>query len=82
MVLGTQVNFFRFKTTNILADARLYPSLTDAGRVRFDLNTALKLRLAKDLYWKLGYYLNLDSRPPQNLPKSDYGSTSSLGWTF
>jgi len=82
IVLGTQVNFFRFKTTNILADARLYPSLTDAGRVRFDLNTALKLRLAKDLYWKLGYYLNLDSRPPQNLPKSDYGSTSSLGWTF
>jgi putative salt-induced outer membrane protein YdiY len=82
VVLGTQVNFFSFKTTNILADARLYPSLTDAGRVRFDLNTALKLKLAKDLYWKLGYYLNFDSRPPQSLPKSDYGSTSSLGWTF
>jgi len=81
-ILGTQVNFFRFKTTNILADARLYPSLTDLGRVRFDLNTSLKLRLAKDLYWKFGYYLNFDSRPPQNLPKSDYGSTSSLGWTF
>jgi hypothetical protein len=81
-MLGTQVNFFRFKTTNILADARLYPSLTDAGRVRFDLNTALKFRLAKDLYWRFGFYLNSDSRPPQNLPKSDYGSTSSLGWTF
>jgi hypothetical protein len=81
-VLGTQVNFFRFKTTNILANARLYPSLSDPGRVRFDLNTSLKLRLAKDLYWKFGYYLNFDSRPPQNLPKTDYGSTSGLGWTF
>ena len=81
-ILGTQVNFFRFKTTNILADARLYPSLTDPGRVRFDLNTSLKLRLAKDLYWRLGYYLNFDSRPPDKLPKSDYGSTSSLGWVF
>jgi hypothetical protein len=81
-VLGTQVNFFRFKTTNILTDARLYPSLTDPGRVRFDLNTSLKLRLAKDLYWKFGYYLNFDSRPPQDLPKSDYGSSSGLGWTF
>lgn len=81
-ILGTQINFFRFKTTNILADARLYPSLTDLGRVRFNLNTSLKLRLAKDLYWKFGYFLNFDSRPPQNLPKSDYGSTSSLGWTF
>jgi len=81
-ILGTQVNFFRFKTTNILADARLYPSLTDSGRVRFDFNSSVKLKLAKDLYWKFGYYLNFDSRPPQNLPKSDYGSTASLGWTF
>ncbi len=81
-LLGTQINFFRFKTTNILADARVYPSLTDPGRVRFDLNTSLKLKLAKDLYWKFGYYLNFDSRPPQDLPKTDYGSTSSLGWTF
>jgi len=81
-VLGTQLNFFRFKTTNILATANVYPSLTDLGRVRFDLNTSLKLRIAKDLYWNFGYYLNVDSRPPQNLPKTDYGSTSSLGWTF
>jgi hypothetical protein len=81
-VVGTQINFFRFKTTNILADARVFPSLTDQGRVRFDLTTSVKLRVAKDLYWKLGYYLNFDSRPPDNLPKSDYGSTSSLGWTF
>ena len=81
-ILGTQVNFFRFKTTNILADARVYPSLTDMGRVRFDFNTSLKLRLAKELYWRFGYFLNFDSRPPQNLQKSDYGSTSSLGWTF
>ncbi len=81
-VLATQVNFFKFKTTDILADARLYPSLTDQGRVRFDLNTSLKLRLAKDLYWNFGYYLNFDSRPPDTLPKTDFGSTSGLGWSF
>ena len=81
-ILGTQVNFYRFKTTDILVDARLYPSLTDGGRVRFDLNSSLKFKLAKDLYWRFGYYLNFDSRPPQNLPKTDYGSTASLGWKF
>jgi len=81
-ILGTELNFFRFKSTNILVDARLYPSMTDFGRVRFDLNTSLKFRIAKDLYWQFGYYLNVDSSPPQNLPKTDYGSTSSLGWTF
>jgi hypothetical protein len=67
---------------NILADARLFPSLTDAGRVRFELNTTLKLRVAKRLDWNLGYYLDFDSRPPQDLPKSDYGATSGLSWRF
>jgi len=81
-ILGTQLNFFRFKTMNILGDARLYPSLTDAGRVRFELNTTLKLRVAKRLDWNLGYYLDFDSRPPQNLPRTDYGATSGLGWRF
>jgi Protein of unknown function, DUF481 len=81
-IVGSQANFCRFKTTNILADARIYPSLTDPGRVRFDLDKSLKLRVAKDLYWKFGYFLNFDSRPPQSLPKTDYGSSSSLGWTF
>lgn len=81
-LIGTQLNFFRFKTTNILVNAKVYPSLTDLGRTRFDLNTSLKLRIAKDLYWRFGYYLNVDSRPPQNLPKTDYGSNSSLGWSF
>ena len=81
-ILGTQINFFRFKTTNIFADVKVFPSLTDLGRIRTDLNTSLKLRIAKDLYWKFSYYLNYDSNPPQSLPKTDYGSTSSLGWTF
>jgi len=81
-VIGTQLNFFRFKKTNILANASLYPSLTEPGRVRFDMNTSMKIRIAKDLYWNLGYFLDVDSRPPQNLPKTDYGSTSGLGWTF
>jgi hypothetical protein len=81
-LVGTQLNFFRFKTTNFLVDATVYPSLTDLGRTRFDLNTSLKLRIAKNLDWSFGYYLNVDSRPPQSLPKTDYGSTSSLGWTF
>jgi len=81
-LFGAQLNFFRFKTTNILVKASAYPSLTDLGRTRFDLNTSLKLKIAKDLYWRFGFYLNVDSRPPQNLPKTYYGSNSSLGWSF
>ena len=81
-ILGTQMNIFRFRTTDINLAAQLYPSLTDLGRVRFNLNTSLKLRVAKRLDWTFGYFLDFDSRPPQNLPKSDYGSTSGLAWRF
>ena len=41
---------------------------TNGGRITC---VSLKLRLAKDLYSTFGYYLNYDSRPPQNCPKSD-----------
>jgi len=81
-VLGTQLNFFRFRATDIVTTAQLYPSLTDLGRVRFDLNTSMKLRVAKRLDWTFGFFVNFDSRPPQNLPKSDYGSTSGIAWRY
>jgi hypothetical protein len=81
-IVGTQLNFFRFRTTNFLVNSQVYPSLTDLGRVRLDLNAAIKLRIAKRLYWNFSYYLNYDSHPPQNLPQTDYGSAASIGWKF
>lgn len=81
-IVGSQFNFFRFRTTNFLLNSQVYPSLTDLGRVRLDLNASLKLRIAKRLYWNFSYYLNYDSHPPQNLPQSDYGSAASIGWKF
>ena len=81
-ILGTQLNFFRFRTTNFLLNSQVYPSLTDLGRVRVDLNASIKLRIAKRLYWNFSYYLNYDSHPPQDLPQSDYGSAASIGWKF
>ena len=81
-IIGTQINFFRFRTTNFLVNTQVYPSLTDLGRVRLDLNAAVKLRLARRLYWSVSYYLNYDSRPPQNLNGTDFGSAASIGWKF
>ncbi len=81
-MLGAEVNFFRFKKMNILGTAQLYPSITDAGRVRLDANASSHLRIARDLYWDVSYYLNYDSRPPSDTPQTDYGLSSGLGWTF
>jgi hypothetical protein len=81
-LIGTQVNFFTFKTTNILGTMKLYPSITDAGRVRLDADASSRLRIARELYWNLSFYLNYDSRPPSNTTQTDYGLSSGLGWTF
>ena len=81
-VVGTNLSFFRFRTTNFVVNTDVYPSLTELGRVRLDLNAAVKLRLAKRLYWSFSYYLNYDSRPPPNLTGTDYGSAASIGWKF
>jgi Protein of unknown function, DUF481 len=79
---GAQLNIFKFKTTNFLLDARVYPSLTNPGRTRVDVNSSARVRLAKNLYWNFGFYLNYDSQPPKGLVGNDYGATGGLGWTF
>jgi hypothetical protein len=81
-MIGAQMNFFSFKTMNILGTAQFYPSVTDAGRVRLDVNASSRLRIARELYWNVGYYLNYDSRPPSNTPQTDYGLSAGLGWTY
>jgi hypothetical protein len=81
-MVGAQMNFFRFKKTDVLATAQLYPSMTDAGRILLDVNASSRLRVARDLYWNVSYYLNFDSRPPSDTPQSDYGLSSGLGWIF
>jgi hypothetical protein len=61
----------------------LFPSLTDSGRVRSQLNINLRWELVKDLFWDLNYYNTYDSQPPSgSRSTSDYGVVTSLGYSF
>ena len=79
-----QVRLFKstFKTTEFNATLSAYPNLTTLGRVRLGTESYLKVELVKSLYWKLSVYENYDNRPPGNAPKNDFGTTTSLGWSF
>jgi putative salt-induced outer membrane protein YdiY len=81
-LLGAKLEYFRFKTTNCYISTNIYPSMSDPGRIRFDGNTGVKYEIIKDLYLNFSFYVNYDSRPPRATTKSDYGGSSSLGWTF
>ena len=74
--------YFKFKKTNLDVSASLFPALSDPGRVHFNTNVVYYLKVISDLKWNFSFYGSWDSRPPITLPKSDYGTSSGLSWTF
>lgn len=73
---------FRFKKFDLDATVYAYPSLTDRGRIRMGMQSALYIELYRNFKWKFSVYENFDSRPPVKAPKNDFGTGTSLGWTF
>jgi len=81
-LLGTNFYTFRFKVLDIRSSLLVYPSLTDAGRVRISSDSNLQIELVKDFYWDFHLYENFDSRPPGHAARNDLGITTGLGWKF
>jgi hypothetical protein len=76
--------YFRFAEPERKFDTTLsvYPSITDWGRVRFDLRSTFKLEFFKDLFWALEFYGNYDTDPiTEDAEQYDYGIVTSLGWS-
>ena len=60
-----------------------YPSLSNWGRQRIQLDSSFKRDIWKDLNGSVNFFLTFDSDPPNpNAARSDLGVTFSLGWTF
>jgi putative salt-induced outer membrane protein YdiY len=81
-LLGLRFSIFRFDSTQLTADTKVFPSLTDTGRVRIDSNINGRIDFTHSVYWTVNIYTNYDSRPPTNTPRSDYGVSFGLGWNF
>lgn len=61
----------------------VYPSITNWGRIRFNLNTNLSWEIWDDFFWKLTLYDNYDNEPStEGDSKNDYGVTFSFGWKY
>lgn len=77
-------NYFQFRQWTVESTFRLFPSITNGGRVRADWRTNLRLRVRKGkaLWWNFNQTINLDNRPPGDAPGSDYVTSSSVSWSF
>lgn len=84
-VFGTQYWFFRYNApeASLNASLNLFPSLTETGRVRSEAQMNARYEIVSDLFFQLSFYGSYDSEPGVGADsKSDYGVTTSLGYSF
>lgn len=83
-LMGTYSKFkFNDSELDLKVDLGLFPSLTESGRWRAELNSRLRYKLTDDLTWDLTFYGSRDSREQADGgANSDVGVTNSLGYSF
>jgi hypothetical protein len=68
---------------DLSARLNAFPSFTNSGRVRAQLDLSLRWEIINDLFWDLSYYNTYDSDPPSGSESTtDYGIVTSIGWSF
>ena len=60
----------------------LYPSLTESGRRRGNLDVSLRREIVSDLVFDISFYESYDSDPPSGGETTDYGFVTSIGYKF
>ncbi len=73
---------YNFPKIDYTTTLDVYPSFTNWGRIRADLNIHARREIVSDFFVELTFYDSYDNRPPANGQKTDYGLTFSLGWSF
>jgi Protein of unknown function, DUF481 len=69
--------------TNIDVSLQYYPSLSNTGRQRVQLDAGAKREFWKDLFVALNLYNTYDNRPPNPAADTnDVGIVLSIGWTY
>lgn len=80
LMLITQLNMFNFKDISFYVSAVGYPSLSEKGRFRTDMNFNLKYDLPFDFYIKSELSINYDNQPVLGGVKTDYVFSTGFGW--
>ena len=84
-ILVFTTSFFTYDRpkTNLDLDLQYYPSLSDPGRQRVQIDAAVRQELWKDFFASLSFYNTYDNRPPNpDADRNDVGIVMSLGWTY
>lgn len=84
-VLGASYEYFKYPVPkkSFVSDVKVYPSLSESGRVRVEFDTHFDIEIVNDFFWDLGFYTSYDSEPiTQDAESIDYGINSSIAYKF
>ncbi|MFT7287013.1 MAG: hypothetical protein ACI87W_001122 [Halieaceae bacterium] len=84
-LIGVDYSRYVYDSPSVDLSSRFsaYPSLTEKGRYRTQLDISLRWEVISDLFWDFSYYNTYDSDPPSDAASgSDRGVVTSLGWSF
>jgi len=84
-VAGLDWRIYRFSLpeTTLTSSLKVFPYMSDFGRVRARLDVTLQRRFTRAFSLNLSLYDDYDSRPPGvQVVNNDYGIVTSLGYTF
>jgi putative salt-induced outer membrane protein YdiY len=79
---GLTYSYVRFDVGEFDSQLRLFPGLTDTGRVRLTTNNSLTIKLRNNFQLQFTFWDNFDSRPPTTARKNELGISSGIGWSF
>lgn len=84
-LISADLSFFRFTTpkTNFRTSLRVWPSITDSGRVRANWDATIGQEVfTSDFSLDLTLYVTYDSQPPIGAAGEDFGIVTSLNYTY
>jgi hypothetical protein len=78
-------DWYRFDTPelDLSTSVEIIPSITEWGRIRSEIDVALKWEIVNDLKWQIEVYDSFDNRPQtEGASNNDYGIITSLAYDF
>ena len=83
-VIGANLDFFSpsnddFTFSNAIVS---YYNLGGRGRVRLELQSAIRKEFLSDFYWSVNGFESFDGAPPEDQKGNDAGISIALGWSF
>ena len=83
LLVGCSYYTYDRPKTNVDINLQYYPSLSNIGRHRLQLDSSVKRELLKDFFVSLNLFDTFDSRPPDpTAARNDFGVVVSIGWTY